>query len=569
MKLIARAAVTLLALSNAACQAPVVEPELDLVAAAQEVQMSIDEASLRAPIAELASDAYEGRGPSSAGDLKAQAYLAAQMEALGLEPGAADGGWLQPFEIIGVTAEAPASWQFLGPRSGLNLEFYDEAIPFSGTQNETAELETAELVFVGYGIQAPEYEWDDYKDKDMTGKVLVMLNNDPDWDPDLFEGEKRLWYGRWDYKYDIAARVGAAGAIIIHTTPSAGYPFQVVQLGWTGEQFELPTEGEPRVEVKGWVTEDAARKLVALNGLDLDELVESAHSRDFVPVPLNVTTSISLTNSVRSAETANVLGVLPGRDPELARELVVFGAHHDHFGVADPNEAGDDIYNGALDNASGCGQALAIAKAFTELPEAPRRSIMFAFLAGEEQGLLGSEYLARHPTVEPGLITANINIDGANIWGETKDVTYIGYGKSSLDGAVEKYAAEQGREVRPDQHSDKGYFYRSDQFNFAKIGVPAVYLDSGTEYVDRPEGWGREQQDSYTEINYHQPTDELTDEWDFGGMIQDARLYFLVAVDVAEADEAPTWNPGDEFEAARLEALKALEPAAEAETSEP
>jgi Zn-dependent M28 family amino/carboxypeptidase len=568
MKSTTRALVTLLALSIAACQAPVVEPELDLVAVAQDVQASIDEASLRAPIAELSSDAYEGRAPSSAGDLKTQAYLAAQMEALGLEPGAADGGWLQPFEIIGVTAEAPDTWQFLGPRSGLNLKFYDEAIPFSGTQNETSELQTAELVFVGYGIQAPEYEWDDYKDKDMTGKVLVMLNNDPDWDPDLFEGEKRLWYGRWDYKYDIAARVGAAGAIIIHTTPSAGYPFQVVQLGWSGEQFELPTEGEARVEVKGWVTEDAARKLVALNGLNLDELVESAKSADFVPVPLNVTTSISLKNNVRSAETANVLGVLPGRDPELARELVVFGAHHDHFGVAEPNDDGDAIYNGALDNASGCGQALAIAKAFTELPEAPRRSIMFAFLAGEEQGLLGSEYLARHPTVEPGLITANINIDGANIWGETKDVTYIGYGKSSLDGAVEKYAAEQGREVRPDQHADKGYFYRSDQFNFAKIGVPAVYLDSGTEYVDRRGCWGRERQDTNTEGHYHQPTDELTDDWDFGGMIQDARLYFLVGVEVAEADEAPTWNPGDEFEAARLEALAALEPATEADPSD-
>jgi len=558
MKPTSRALLTLLALTIAACQGPQTEPEIDMLAAAHEVQSSIDEATLRAPIAELSSDAYEGRGPSSKGDEMTQAYLAAQMEALGLEPGASDGGWLQPFEIIGVTTEAPDTWQFLGPSGGLNLKFYDEAIPSSGTQNETASLETAELVFVGFGIQAPEYDWDDYKGKDMAGKVLVMMNNDPDWDEDLFAGKKRLWYGRWDYKYHIAASLGAAGVIIIHTTPSAGYPFQVVQGGWTGEQFELPTEGEARVEVKGWLTEDAARRLVALGGFDLDKLTESARSHDFMPVPLDVTTSISLHNEIRRAETANVLGLLRGRDPELARELVVFGAHHDHFGFGDANEAGDEIYNGALDNASGCGQVLAIAKAFTELPQAPRRSILFAFLAAEEQGLLGSEYHARHPTVAPGRIAANINVDGANIWGETTDVTYIGFGKSSLDGVVEKYAAEQGRVVRPDQHPDKGYFYRSDQFNFAKIGVPAVYLDSGTEFVGRPEGWGREQQDHYTEVNYHQPTDELTENWSFAGMIQDARLYFLVGVEVAEMDEGPTWNPGDEFESLRLEALKAL-----------
>ncbi len=553
-----RVLLSLLTLLVFACQGSPAGSEIDMLAAAHEVQSSIDEATLREPIAELASDAFEGRGPSSQGDEMTQAYLAAQMEALGLEPGASDGGWMQPFEIIGVTTEAPDTWQFLGPRSGLNLKFYDEAIPSSGTQNESASLETAGLVFVGYGIQAPEYDWDDYKGKDMTGKVLVMMNNDPDWDEDLFAGKKRLWYGRWDYKYHIAAKLGAAGVIIIHTTPSAGYPFQVVQGGWTGEQFELPTEGDARVEVKGGVTEGAARRLVARGGVDLDKLRESAHSRDFKPVPLDVTTSIVLKNEVRSAETGNVLGLLRGRDPELSRELVVFGAHHDHFGIGDPNEAGDDIYNGALDNASGCGQLLAIAKAFTELPQAPRRSILFAFLAGEEQGLLGSEYYALHPTVDPGRITANINVDGANIWGETTDVTYVGFGKSSLDGVVEKYAAEQGREVRPDQHPDKGYFYRSDQFNFAKIGVPAVYLDSGTSFVGQPEGWGREQQDRYTEVNYHQPTDELTEDWSFAGMIQDARLYFLVGVDVAEADEGPTWNPGDEFEAVRLEALEAL-----------
>jgi Zn-dependent M28 family amino/carboxypeptidase len=543
-----------------ACGAPVPQeaPEVDLVAAAREVAGAIDRPSLEGPIAELASDAYEGRGPSSAGDLKTQEYLAQQMAALGLEPGAADGGWFQTFEIVGITSQAPDTWRFLGPRSGVVLDHYDEAIAYSGTQNETSVLDGAELVFVGYGIQAPEYDWDDYKGMDVAGKVLVMMNNDPDWDDELFGGDRRLWYGRWDYKYEIAARLGAAGAIIIHTTPSAGYPYQVVQTSWSGEQFELPAGDEPRVEVRGWVTEDAARRLFALGGFDLDEQVEAARSADFEPFSLDVITSIELSNEIRRAETANVLGLLRGRDPELSKQLVVYSAHHDHLGVGEPNEEGDAIYNGALDNASGSAQVLAIAKAFTALPEPPRRSILLAFVAAEEQGLLGSEYYARNPTVEPGMIAANINLDGANIWGRTSDVSYIGYGKSSLDAVVEAFASEQGRVVKPDQAADKGYFYRSDQFNFAKIGVPAVYLDSGTQFIDRPEGWGREQMDRYTEVNYHQPSDELTEDWSFDGMIEDAVLNFLIGVHLAEQDEVPTWNAGDEFEAARLEALGSL-----------
>jgi len=544
-----------------ACQTPPTEapPAVDLRAAAREVAPVIDEATLAATIAELSSDAYEGRGPSSPGDHKAQAYLAARLEALGLRPGAADGGWRQPFEIIGITSHAPDSWTFLGPRSGLNLADYEDAIAYSGTQNETASIDSAELVFVGYGIQAPEFDWDDYKGVDVTGKVLVMMNNDPDWDEAIFAGERRLWYGRWDYKYEIAARLGAAGAIIIHTTPSAGYPFQVVQTSWTGEQFELPAGDEPRVEVRGWVTEEAARKIVALGRSDLDELFEAARNRDFQPVPLDIITSITVENDIRRTETANVLGLLPGRDPELANEMVVFSAHHDHLGIGKPNEAGDAIYNGALDNASGCAQMLAIARAFTELPVAPRRSMLFAFVAGEEQGLLGSEYFARNPTVAPGRIAANINLDGANIWGRTSDVSYIGFGKSTLDAVVEALAGEQGRVVRADQSPDKGYFYRSDQFNFAKIGVPAVYLDSGTEFVGQEEGWGREQMESYLAVNYHQPSDEMTDDWSFEGMIDDTVLNFLIGVQVAEQDEMPVWTAGDEFEAARLEALAAVE----------
>ncbi len=540
-------------------EAEIPEVPVDPLAPGRAVLEIIDESSLREPIAVLSSDEYEGRGPASPADLKTQEYLAAQMEAIGLQPAGEGGTWLQPFEIVGLNSHMPDTWTFLGPRSGLNLEPIEEAIAFSGVQSDVAELKSAELVFVGFGIRAPEYDWDDYKDADLTGKVLVMMNNDPDWDEDLFAGSRRLWYGRWDYKYEIAAEVGAAGAIIIHTTPSAGYPFQVVQTSWTGEQFELPTSGEHSLQVKGWLTEDAARRVAKLGRHDLDELREAARSRDFEPVPLDVITSIRLDNTIRRAETANVLGRLPGRDATIGEETVVFTAHHDHLGVGEADASGDSIYNGALDNASGCAQVLAIARAFAALPEAPRRSILFAFVAAEEQGLLGSEHLARHPPVPAGLMAANINLDGANIWGRTSDVSFIGYGKSSLDAIVEARAAEQGRIVRGDQQPDKGYFYRSDQFNLAKIGVPAVYLDSGTEFVDRPEGWGQERMDEYIESHYHQPSDELSDSWSFDGMVEDARLNFLIGLQIAENDELPRWNAGDEFEAARLAARQGME----------
>jgi Zn-dependent M28 family amino/carboxypeptidase len=414
------------------------------------------------------------------------------------------------------------------------------------------------VVFVGYGIQAPEYDWDDFKGQDLEGKVLLMMNNDPDWDPNLFAGETRLWYGRWDYKYQSAARQGAVGAIIIHTAPSAGYPFQVVQTSWTGEQFELPAGDEPRLQAAAWVTEDSARALVALGGHDLDALREAADNRDFQPVPLGVTTSIGMDVNINRVSTANVLGLIPGSDPELADEAVIYTAHHDHLGIGTPNADGDTIYNGAYDNASGVAQVLAIAKAILALPEAPRRSVLVALVGAEEQGLLGSKYYAANPTFQPGKIAANLNYDGGNIWGHTHDVTFVGLGKSSIDQIMSAIAAEQGRVVKPDQFPDRGYFYRSDQFSFAKIGVPAMYLDTGTDFVDRPPEWGKEQVNHYTNVNYHQPSDEYDDSWNFDGMIQDALLGYWTGLAIANADEMPKWNEGDEFEAARLEALEAV-----------
>lgn len=514
---------------------------------------------MRDIIVEISSDAYEGRGPGSAGDEKAREYLAKEMASLGLQPGAEDGGWQQRFELVGIEATQPETWTFEGNGETMTLNQWDQFIVSSGVQQEKAVVEDAELVFVGYGIQAPEYEWDDFKDADLEGKVLVIMNNDPDWDPELFGGETRLWYGRWDYKYLSAARQGAVGAIIIHTQPSAGYPFQVVQTSWTGQQFELPAGDEPRNEINAWVTEDTARELIAMAGHDLDALREQAFNRDFKPVPLGITTSISLDVELERVETANVLGLIPGSDPEISDEAVIYTAHHDHLGIATPNEAGDAIYNGAMDNASGVAQVLAIARAIKALPEAPRRSILVALVGAEEQGLLGSKWYAQKPTFPPGKIAANLNYDGGNIWGHTHDVTFVGLGKSSIDQIVEMIAKEQGRVVKPDQFADRGYFYRSDQFSFAKIGVPAMYLDTGTDFVDRPPEWGREQVDHYTDVNYHQPSDEYDPSWNFDGMIEDARLGYWTGLAIANADELPAWTPGDEFEAARKSALEAVQ----------
>lgn len=529
------------------------ESAADAAAAAK-----IDAPGMRATVRFLASDELEGRGPGSAGDRLARRYLATELESLGLQPGATVEGrpsWQQPFPMVGITSEAPPSWSFRGAHGDLQLARRDDFIAVSGLQQEAVALRDAEVVFVGYGIQAPEYGWDDFKGQDLRGKVLLMLNNDPDWDDGLFAGKRRLYYGRWTYKYESAARQGAAGAILIHTTPSAGYPFQVVQSSWTGEQFELPAGDEPRIQAAGWTTEAAAERLVGLSGKRLADLVQAARSRDFQPVALGVRTDLEISTRLRRVETANVLGLLPGSDPALRDQLVVYTAHHDHLGIGAPDDSGDAIHNGAIDNATGCAQLLAVARAMTALPQAPRRSVLFLFVAAEEQGLLGSESFTNHPTVPAGEIAANLNLDSANVYGRTRDVTFVGLGKSSLDAVVQAAAARQGRVVHGDPSPEKGSFYRSDQFHFARIGVPAIYLDPGTEFLGPEAAAARAKQEAYDATCYHQPCDEIADDWVWDGMVEDTRLAFEIGRTIADADLPPTWNPGDEFEAARKRAL--------------
>ncbi len=505
--------------------------------------------ALAAPIRFLSDDLLEGRAPGTRGDALSRLYIKEQMQSLGLRPGGAGGNWEQPVELVGVTTTAPARWGFAGPLGRLQLANREEFVAVSPQLKPAVAINGAELVFVGYGIEAPEYDWDDFKGVDVRGKVLLMLNNDPDWDPELFAGRRRLYYGRWTYKHESAARHGARGAIIIHTDASAGYPWQTVQTSWSGENSRLPDDGAPEVPVHAWVTEDAAARLVALGGRDLAALVEAARRRDFRPVPLKVTTSLQLRNKQRRYRTANVLGVLPGGDPALANQFVVYTAHHDHLGVQPRGKGKDAIYNGALDNAAGIAQMLAVARAFTALPDAPRRSILFLAVAAEEQGLLGSAYYCRHPTVPPARLAANLNIDGGNIWGRTRDVTAVGFGKSTLDTVAEAAADAQGRTYGDDPFPERGHFYRSDQFNLARIGVPALFLNEGLDFVGRPPDWGRAQVDAWLEQHYHQPSDEMDATWVLDGMVDDARLLFAIGRRVADADQPPRWLAGDEFEA--------------------
>jgi Zn-dependent M28 family amino/carboxypeptidase len=551
-KLIAAIALAAAAVPGAA-EGPVV-PAAD-AAAAKEITPEL----LRAHVRFLASDLLEGRGPATRGDRLAEAYIQSQMEGMGLKPGAPGGGWIQKVPLVGIRPSVPETVEFRSAAGAIFAKSGGELVAFSGVQKSEAKIENAEIVFVGYGIVAPEYQWDDYKDADLAGKVLLMMNNDPEDDPKLFAGKTRLWYGRWDYKYLMAAKKGAVGAIIIHTTPSAGYGWQVVQNSWAGELFELPDDAPPRVQIKAWATEELSRKIASLGGKNLDLLRASAEMRSFRPVPLNVRVSYALTNTIGQKESGNVIGMIPGRDPKLSKEAVVYTAHHDHFGIkVGANPADDSTYNGAHDNASGVAAILAVASAFADLPAAPRRSVYFALVAGEEQGLLGSEFLAKNPPVPPGKIAANINIDETGWFGRTSDISMIGLGKSSLDLDVVALAKAQGRVVKPDEFPEKGRFYRSDQFNFAKIGVPAAYLKFGTDVIGRPAGYGRQQLENYEKNNYHQPSDELSDDWDFSGAVEDTRLAFLLGIRVANADAMPRWNKGDEFEAARLKAITDL-----------
>lgn len=520
----------------------------------------IDESTLRAHIKFLSDDLLEGRGPGSRGGMMAAKYIAAQFEALGLEP-AADHSYFQLVQMIGSRPD-PANRLTIKTGSGsTDFKFADDFVAGSDVE-QTEVAVNGDIVFVGYGVSAPEANWDDYKGVDVRGKILLMMVNDPPataTEPNLFSGKGLTYYGRWTYKYEEAARRGAAGAILIHTNESAGYGWSVVRNSWGAERFGLlPDANTPVLKMKSWVTNEVAQKIVQAGGFSLDELRKAAVSRSFKPVTLNAKVDTTLRMQVQRLTSPNVVGIFRGNDPTLKNEYVTFSAHWDHLGIR-PDQPGDNIYNGAVDNATGIAGILAIAKACSALTIKPKRSILFIATTAEEQGLLGAEYYARNPLVPLKDTVANINIDSMNVLGQTSDITPLGADRSTLGKFIEEVSKENNLTISPDARPEQGLFYRSDHFPFAKAGVPAVNFEPGAKFVGHSEKWGEEQFADYNEHRYHQPSDEFSPNWDFTGMVQQAKLAFLIGLRMANANETPQWNKGDEFERARLKSLGKLQ----------
>jgi Zn-dependent M28 family amino/carboxypeptidase len=517
---------------------------------------SLNEQSIRAHIKFLSSDLLEGRGTGARGGEIAANYIAAQMEGLGLKGAGANGSFFQPVSLVGVKADPNTKLIVSGRNGKESFKFADDYVAFTGAQTDEVDVD-ADLVFVGYGINAPEQHWNDYKGEsaDYRGKILVMFVNDPPAtteEPNLFGGKTLTYYGRWTYKYEEAARRGAAGVILLHTDQSAGYPWSVVRTSNGAWRFDIPRnagDNAPFLKVRSWVTDDAARKIMKLAGQDLDDLRAKAASRDFQPVPLNLKGKIDLKSELKRVQAPNVVGILAGRDPKLRDEYVVYSAHWDHLGVGAPDKTGDTIYNGAVDNASGVASVLAIAETLTKLPPAqrPRRSSLFLFPTAEEQGLLGAEWYSNHPLVPVEKTAANVNLDSMNVLGITHDFIPLGAERSTLKGVVEAVARESGMRVSPDARPEQGSFYRSDHFPFAKVGVPSISLKEGNDYVGRSKDWGEEQFRAYNTAHYHQPSDEYSDSWDFRGILQEAEIAMTIGRRIADMEQMPRFNPGDEF----------------------
>ena len=512
----------------------------------------------------LSADEFEGRGPGTKGEELSVKYLTEQYQRLGLKPGNPDGTYVQKVPLVGFTAAPKASFTAGGKK--IDLNFPTDYVAVSRRFVPESKVENSDVVFVGYGVVAPEYGWDDYKGVDVRGKTIVMLINDPavpdasdpsKLDEKMFKGKAMTYYGRWTYKYEIASEKGAAAAIIVHETGPAGYPYEVVSGSWSRENFDIqkPDKNMGRVAVESWITTDRAKELFTAGGQDFDALKKAAVTKDFKPVALNAKANIEIKNTLREINSSNVVGKVEGSDPALKNEYVVYSAHWDHLG-RDPKLQGDQIYNGAIDNASGIASLLEIAEAFTKLATPPKRSILFLAVTAEEKGLLGSKYYATNPLYPLNKTLANINMDGVNQWGRTKDITMVGDDNSTLVDLLREAAAAQGRVVNPDPESEKGFYYRSDHFEFAKQGVPALYTDSGTDYVGKDANYSKQKRDEYTNKDYHKVSDEIKPDWDLTGAVDDAQLLTMIGYRVAQGEKYPEWKAGTEFKAKRDESLK-------------
>jgi Zn-dependent M28 family amino/carboxypeptidase len=522
------------------------------VAVAAQARPRITPAEIDGDLRFLSSDLLEGRAPATRGGRLASEYIASQLRAAGVEPGV-NGDWFQavPIDIVGAR---PATIRVVATgKAAASLRYPDDVVVWGGSATD-ASAARGEVVFVGYGATAPEYTWDDFKDTDVRGKILLVLVNDPPApakEPSLFGGKAMTYYGRWTYKFEEAERRGAAGMLIVHTTEQAGYPWHTVVGSWAKEQRMLPRDPKlpAPLGVRGWITDSAATAVLRQAGLDLAALRAQAATRAFRPIATGITLDMSLRNDVQHLRSENVVGVVRGGDPGRSKEYVAFSAHWDHLGIG-PAVNGDSIYNGAADNASGVADLLAIARAAVAGPR-PKRSLLFVFVTAEESGLLGSDYFARNPTVPVTQIIANLNMDGGNLLGRTRDLNVLGDTKSTLGPQLAAMIRRDGMRISADQHPEAGHFYRSDHFSFAKAGIPAVSNGAGDDFVGRPAGWGVQQDDDYTAHRYHQPSDSYRSDFDLSGAVQLSEIVLRFGLQLANGAGVPGWNQDAEFRSVR------------------
>lgn len=507
----------------------------------------------------LASDEFEGRAPGSKGEELSVKYIADQFKAIGLKPGNPDGSYTQEVPLAGIKSAPNCSFTVEG-KPAMQLNYPDDYVASSARLQSDIKVDNSDVVFVGYGIVAPEYGWDDYKGVDVKGKTILMLINDPPvpdpndptkLDEKMFKGKAMTYYGRWTYKYEIAAEKGAAAAVIIHETEPAAYPYSVVKTSWSKENFELdaPDKNAGAVAVRSWVTLDVARKLLADSGLDFDTLKKSAISRDFKPIPVKAKASFAVKQEVRSFKSHNVVGKIDGSDATLKSDWLIYSAHWDHLGKHSELK-GDQIFNGAVDNASGIAALLELARAHMKLTPATKRSELFIATTAEEAGLLGAKYYALHPLYPLEKTVADINIDSMNVWGKTRDIEDTSWNMSALDDMLAQAAQTQGRTCIPNPRAEKGSIYRADNFEFAKVGVPALYTGKNEHLVSRPDD-APLRADEFDLHDYHQVSDEVKPDWDLSGAVQDVQLLFDVGYEVANSNTWPEWKPGNEFKPKR------------------
>ena len=497
----------------------------------------------------LASDEFEGRAPGSEGERKTVEYLTEQFSALGLTPGNPDGTWVQDVPLVGITPLPGRGLTVSGRGGARTLEPGTDYVAWTKHVIDVVEVQDAEFVFVGYGARAPEYDWDDFGDVDVRGRILLFLVNDPPLD-DAFGGPAMTYYGRWTYKHEIAAEVGAAGSLVIHETETAGYPWEVVGSAPYGESFDLVADDDNlgRAAFEGWVRRAAAETLFEMAGRDFEAAKRQAARRGFRPIPLGVTGALEIRNALRRIDSQNVAAKLEGS--AAPDELVLYVAHWDHLGV-DPTLSGDRIFNGAADNATGTAGLIEIARAFTAAPDPPRRSVLFLAVTAEEQGLLGSRHYGENPLYPAAQTVAALNMDVLNQWGRTRDLTIVGMGQSELDAVAAEVAVSLGRTLAPDPEPEKGFYYRSDHFSFARAGIPAFYADPGVDYLDKPAGYGLEKRAEYTANDYHKVSDEVRPDWDLSGAVEDLIFLHRMGARLAAGDAWPAWSATSEFRAVR------------------